>query len=140
MRSVICPLCRLGLYSETFRVGEQFRCPHCERELVVESFQDEPKVKLLRDPMESGGMAEGLWRDGRLFLTPAKLAVLGESLVAGLGMDEWSKQSNEQLQAKAKSWEKAEKLLAAEGIDGHFFALGRTLLDCYVTMRRNQKS
>jgi len=139
MRSVICPLCRQGLYSETFRVGEQFRCPHCERELVVESFQDEPKVRLLRDPIESGGLAEGLWRDNRLFLTPPKLAVLGEALVAGLGMDEWSRQTTEQLEIKCKGWEKAEKVLCGEGIDAHFFALGRTLLDCYLTMRRAGK-
>ena len=140
MRQVVCPLCHHSLYSETFRVGEQFRCPHCERELVVTSFQDEPKVKLLRDPLSSGGMAEGLWRDGRLFLTPAKLAVLGESLVAGFGMDDWSKQSEEQLLEKSKGWQRAEQILQAEGIDGHFFALGRTLLDCYLTMRRAEKS
>ncbi|MFZ2958128.1 MAG: hypothetical protein WA705_14670 [Candidatus Ozemobacteraceae bacterium] len=136
MKSVTCPLCNQSLFSERFWPGENFRCPHCEHELTVEKYTDEPKVRSTHDIMDSSSWAETIWRDGRLFLTPAKLSILGETVVAGFNMEVWSKESPEQLDARAKSYAHAHQLLTEAGINDPFFALGRTLLDLFRRLKK----
>ncbi|MFZ2960034.1 MAG: hypothetical protein WA705_24400 [Candidatus Ozemobacteraceae bacterium] len=72
------------------------------------------------------------------FLTPAKLSILGETLVAGFNMEVWSKESPEQLDARAKSCERAHQLLTEAGINDPFFALGRTLLDLFRRLKKKR--
>ncbi|MBF0499676.1 MAG: hypothetical protein HQM09_06060 [Candidatus Riflebacteria bacterium] len=131
MKSVACPLCNQTLFSERFWPGEHFPCPHCEHDLTVEEYKDEPRVKSTHDILDTTAWAETIWRDGRLFLTPAKLAILGEAMVSSFNMEVWSKETNEQLEERGRKYEKAHQMLQDADIQDSFFVLGRTLLDLF---------
>jgi len=126
------------MFSETFRPGEQFPCPHCEHDLIVEPYEDTPTVKL---PEEIGihmNWAKSIWKDGRLFLTPQKLAVLGEMVVNALQLDRWSGETLEQLAERQKQWKSAEELLTKSGFKPDMIAFGRTLLDIFINLRSSE--
>jgi len=138
MQSVQCPLCHNQMFSETFRPGERFPCPHCEHDLIVEPYEDSPTVKL---PEEIGihmNWAKGIWKDGRLFMTPQKLAVLGEMVVDALQLDRWSGETLEQLAERQKQWKDAEELLSKNGCKPDMIAFGRTLLDIFINLRNSE--
>lgn len=140
MQSVQCPLCHNQMFSETFRVGERFPCPHCEHDLIVEPYDDNPTVKL---PEEIGihmNWAKGIWKDGRLFITPQKLAVLGEMVVTTLELDRWSGESVEQLSERLKQLREAEELLVKDGYRPDMIAFGRTLLDIFINLRSSENA
>ena len=135
MQSVQCPLCHNQMFSETFRPGERFPCPHCEHELLVEPYEDTPTVRLPEEISLHMNWAKGIWKDGRLFMTQQKLAVLGEMVVNALQLDRWSGERPEQLAERLKQAKEAEELLLKNGYRPDMIAFGRTLLDIFINLR-----
>ncbi|HEY9069399.1 MAG TPA: hypothetical protein VIV61_04025 [Candidatus Ozemobacteraceae bacterium] len=135
MQSVQCPLCHNQMFSETFRPGERFPCPHCEHELLVEPYEDTPTVRLPEEISLHMNWAKGIWKDGRLFMTQQKLAVLGEMVVNALQLDRWSGETPEQLSDRLKQAKEAEELLLKNGYRPDMIAFGRTLLDIFINLR-----
>ncbi|HOY66535.1 MAG TPA: hypothetical protein PLP29_06575 [Candidatus Ozemobacteraceae bacterium] len=138
MQSVQCPLCHNQMFSETFRPGERFPCPHCEHELLVEPYEDTPTVRLPEEISLHMNWAKGIWKDGRLFMTQQKLAVLGEMVVNALQLDRWSGERPEQLAERLKQAKEAEELLLKNGYRPDMIAFGRTLLDIFINLRGSE--
>jgi hypothetical protein len=136
MKSVQCPVCHHSIYSETFVEGETFPCPHCEFQLVVEAYDQNPKVHTPEDLFQSLNWAHGIWKNGRLFLTQQKMGVLGELLVRAMGLTDWSKKTSDQLRQRLDAIEKAQDLLRREQIDLPVMQIERLLLDLYLNIRR----
>ncbi|HOT28584.1 MAG TPA: hypothetical protein PLU72_10365 [Candidatus Ozemobacteraceae bacterium] len=138
MQSVQCPLCHNQMFSETFRPGERFPCPHCEHDLIVEPYEDNPTVRLPEEISLHMNWAKGIWKDGRLFMTPQKLAVLGEMVVNALQLDKWSSETPEQLAERQTKWRESEELLVKQGYRPDMIAFGRTLLDIFINLRSSE--
>lgn len=100
MKSVQCPICRNTIFSETFVAGESFPCPHCDFRLDVDSYDQTPQVHTHENLFQDLNWAHGIWKNGRLFLTPQKLAVLGEMFVNAMEMEAWSGETLEQLRER----------------------------------------
>jgi len=126
------------MFSETFRPGERFPCPHCEHELLVEPYEDTPTVRLPEEISLHMNWAKGIWKDGRLFMTQQKLAVLGEMVVNALQLDRWSGERPEQLAERLKQAKEAEELLLKNGYRPDMIAFGRTLLDIFINLRGSE--
>ncbi|NLI75914.1 MAG: hypothetical protein GX442_05655 [Candidatus Riflebacteria bacterium] len=139
MKSVQCPVCHHSIYSETFQEGESFPCPHCEFQLVVEPYDQTPQVHTPEDLFQKMNWAHGIWKNGRLFLTPPKLAVLGEMLVNAIGLADWSKMTPDQLRKRLKDCEKAQEVLKKEKIDQPVVQIERMLLDLFLTIKVAEK-
>ncbi|MBF0546079.1 MAG: hypothetical protein HQM08_16665 [Candidatus Riflebacteria bacterium] len=140
MKTVICPICQNSLYSECFLIGETFSCPHCENELIVEDETDVPKIRAAFNLFEGFGWAHGIWRNGRLILTPAKLKIFGEIFVKILEMEKWSKETPDELSKRKEKLEIARNLLKENAIDDSFFMLARSLLDFFDQGNSEKKS
>ena len=140
MKSVQCPLCHNRVYSETFRGGEKFPCPHCEQEIEIISDENEPVAKSQQDFAEHMNWAKGIWKDNRLFLTPQKLAILGELVIHSLEMDQWSKEDEASLRLRRQKLKQAQDLLCENGLNAELVVLGRTMLDIFINLKDEQRS
>lgn len=139
MKSVTCPVCQHGVYSEGFVAGERFPCPHCQHEVTVAVEADVPVLRSTRDLLEMQGWSAGLWDNGHLRLSTAKLMSLGEFVVGALDVEAWTRDDLAQLEERQRQFEKAHRLLADAGIKDEFYTLGRTLLDLFIQLRRREK-
>jgi hypothetical protein len=135
MKSVQCPVCHQAIYSETFSPGESFPCPHCEFQLIVETYDQNPRVHTPEDLFQSLNWAQGIWKNGRLFLTPQKLAVLGEMFVRAIGLTDWSKMTPDQLRQRLAESEQAQKILKEKNLDQPVLQIERMLLDLFLNIK-----
>jgi len=138
VKSVQCPVCHNQVFSESFREGEKFPCPHCEQVIEILSVDDEPKAKSQGDFYEDMNWAKGIWKDQRLFLTAQKLAILGELVVHSLEMDKWAGDDKETLQERRSDLARAQSILRESGLSSDLVVLGRTLLDIFINLREEQ--
>jgi len=139
MNSVNCPICLKKIYSETFLPGEQFPCPNCKHELTVETDPENIKVKSSYDLVDHMGWAHGIWKGDRLLVTEDKLLALGHFLISALEMEKWAKESVADLGARATKTQRIRKILADHHFHDEFYALESSLLDIFISLRKEER-
>lgn len=135
MKTVQCPICHQHIFSETFWNKEKFPCPHCSQVIEIREENGQPIADLPDGYMEQMSWAQGIWKDGRLFLTPQKLAIIGELVVEAMGMEKWSQETPEQIADRRERMHQAREALRKQGIDNSVLDLSLTLLDLFVNLK-----
>ena len=139
MKSIVCPICKQKILSESFQPGDNFACPHCRHELTVDEFQEDPIARSSLDFVDKIGWTSGIWKGGLLHLSKEHLQFLGEFMVSVMEMDQWPEDSMAKLEKRLAKAEKVRAYLKAQGMKEEIYSLNKTLLSVFISLREQKK-